>query len=120
MREELINKLTDIISHQTGWTHAVDCASVDVAYFILAREQKMLDEIEKPLKHADERMSVVDCGDNSCLFKKPKTGMRTNGGCRCYQNGTWNTESRIALQAMPQAIRLALAKIRELRGEKNG
>ena len=25
----------------------------------------------------------VDCGDNSCLFKQSKGGMRTNGGCRC-------------------------------------
>lgn len=24
-----------------------------------------------------------DCGDNSCYFAKNKTGMRTNGGCRC-------------------------------------
>lgn len=23
------------------------------------------------------------CGDNSCLFNKPK-GMATNGGCRCH------------------------------------
>lgn len=25
----------------------------------------------------------VDCGDNSCLYAKKKTGMRTNGGCSC-------------------------------------
>lgn len=25
----------------------------------------------------------IDCGDNSCRFAKNKTGMRTNGGCRC-------------------------------------
>lgn len=24
-----------------------------------------------------------DCGDNSCVCAYPKTGMRTNGGCRC-------------------------------------
>jgi len=29
-------------------------------------------------------MIELDCGDNSCLFaKRPLTGMRTNGGCRC-------------------------------------
>lgn len=25
----------------------------------------------------------LDCGDNSCLYAENKTGMRTNGGCRC-------------------------------------
>jgi hypothetical protein len=24
-----------------------------------------------------------DCGDNSCKYAKTRTGMRTNGGCRC-------------------------------------
>ncbi len=27
---------------------------------------------------------TVDCGDNSCLFAESRTGMRTNGGCRCF------------------------------------
>lgn len=26
---------------------------------------------------------TLDCGDSSCFFTKVKTGMRTNGGCRC-------------------------------------
>jgi len=26
----------------------------------------------------------IDCGDNSCLYAVKKTGMRTNGGCRCF------------------------------------
>jgi hypothetical protein len=26
---------------------------------------------------------ALDCGDNSCFFAERKTGMRTNGGCRC-------------------------------------
>lgn len=29
---------------------------------------------------------MFDCGDNSCRFAKNKTGMRTNGGCRCFEN----------------------------------
>lgn len=34
-----------------------------------------------------QNLSQSDCGDNSCLFDgKGKGGMRTNGGCRCYQN----------------------------------
>lgn len=27
----------------------------------------------------------LDCGDNSCHFKK-SGGMRTNGGCRCFDS----------------------------------
>ena len=26
----------------------------------------------------------LDCGDNSCRFALRKGGMRTNGGCRCF------------------------------------
>ena len=31
----------------------------------------------------DEEPDGLDCGDNSCLYARRKTGMRTNGGCRC-------------------------------------
>src|SRR5687767_12632029 len=31
-----------------------------------------------------ERLSSLDCGDNSCWFAKSRGGMRTNGGCRCF------------------------------------
>jgi hypothetical protein len=27
-----------------------------------------------------------DCGDSSCWFALKKSGMRTNGGCRCSDN----------------------------------
>ena len=33
-----------------------------------------------------KELSTLDCGDNSCYFAKNKTGMRTNGGCRCLSN----------------------------------
>lgn len=33
-----------------------------------------------------QRLAKSDCGDSSCIFTKDRTGMRTNGGCRCYQN----------------------------------
>ena len=40
--------------------------------------------------------SPVDCGDNSCICAPvERGGMRTNGGCSCFE-GTW---SHIALQA---------------------
>lgn len=28
-------------------------------------------------------MTMPDCGDTSCLYAEDRTGMRTNGGCRC-------------------------------------
>ena len=34
----------------------------------------------------------LDCGDNSCLYAPKKTGMRTNGGCRCAYNNTTLTQ----------------------------
>lgn len=36
--------------------------------------QSVLDGLELP---------EMDCGDNSCAFATKRTGMRTNGGCRC-------------------------------------
>lgn len=33
-----------------------------------------------------------DCGDNSCYFAKDKSGMRTNGGCRCLRNDPRSVE----------------------------
>ena len=32
----------------------------------------------------EQELDVVDCGDNSCLFAEARGGMRTNGGCRCF------------------------------------
>jgi hypothetical protein len=29
---------------------------------------------------------ILDCGDHDCLFAKDKSGMRTNGGCRCLKD----------------------------------
>lgn len=28
----------------------------------------------------------LDCGDNSCYFAKNKSGQRTNGGCKCFND----------------------------------
>lgn len=40
----------------------------------------------------------LDCGDNSCLFALERTGMRTNGGCRCLQELHLSTVQRINLE----------------------
>lgn len=29
-------------------------------------------------------VDALGCGDNSCIFRKPR-GMATNGGCRCFE-----------------------------------
>ena len=45
----------------------------------------------------------VDCGDNSCICSsvpRGRRGMRTNGGCRCFRNGTPKEISRKAHQAV--------------------
>jgi hypothetical protein len=31
-------------------------------------------------------LEQIDCGDSSCVFAARKTGMRTNGGCRCLKD----------------------------------
>lgn len=28
----------------------------------------------------------IDCGDSSCIFATSRSGMRTNGGCRCLRD----------------------------------
>lgn len=34
---------------------------------------------------ANEERPNLDCGDSGCKYASPRTGMRTNGGCRCDQ-----------------------------------
>lgn len=66
----------------------------------------------------------LDCGDNSCNFAKNKTGMRTNGGCRCFDKAGIRTRSTIkaSIEMLPlllsaraelEALKAALEKIRE-------
>lgn len=50
---------------------------------------------------------VIDCGDSSCLFAPKKSGMRTNGGCRCYRNAGFADSGTMAAQQMlPEIARL--------------
>lgn len=41
--------------------------------------------LEKAKENSDSHVTL-DCGDNSCSFAENKSGMRTNGGCRCAEN----------------------------------
>lgn len=49
----------------------------------------------------------LDCGDNSCRFAKNRGGMRTNGGCRCFENAGFGPSAvGAALQMLPEITRL--------------
>jgi len=42
------------------------------------------------LKQAREAaLQKIDCGDSSCRYATNKNGMRTNGGCRCAGNASF-------------------------------
>lgn len=52
-------------------------------------------------------MIELDCGDNSCSFAKNKTGMRTNGGCRCFKNaGFGRSVIQSAHEMLPELLEL--------------
>lgn len=71
----------------------------------------------------------MDCGDNSCMFAKERTGMRTNGGCRCLEKfevydeneKRWNRHELRELREYIMGLRVerdkALADANELRCE---
>ena len=52
----------------------------------------------------------LDCGDNSCQFAINKTGMRTNGGCRCVEELYFD---KIALKTRVAELEQILTKIGE-------
>jgi hypothetical protein len=58
----------------------------------------MKKEIEELFIKGIAKLKNYDCGDHSCYFAKDKSGMRTNGGCRCLSN-------------LPSQLRLAIISI---------
>lgn len=44
-----------------------------------------------------EALMELDCGDSSCWFAQKKSGMRTNGGCRCLCSLPQKTRHHIYL-----------------------
>ena len=44
-----------------------------------------MNDLHSIFEQFDKVAETLDCGDNSCMFKKRDRmgGMRTNGGCRC-------------------------------------
>ncbi len=55
-----------------------------------------------------EEAIELDCGDNSCYFSKDKTGMRTNGGCCCFENAGF---SRSAIKSAYDMLPKFLAEV---------
>lgn len=80
----------------------------------------MLDKAEKDLKEERKYLAItngrlelaklilvslnIDCGDNSCRFTLDRSGMRTNGGCRCLGHIV-SSEKRREAQAFLLEIR---------------
>ncbi|MBY0274706.1 hypothetical protein K2Z84_05160 [Candidatus Binatia bacterium] len=53
---------------------------------------------------------VLDCGSNSCRFAATKGGMRTNGGCRCFERAGFGPSAvQAAYQMLPEIARLRAA-----------
>jgi len=51
----------------------------------------------------------LDCGDNSCLFAEKRTGMRTNGGCCCFED--------LSRHELAQQVAIVARYISDLRKE---
>lgn len=62
-------------------------------------------------------MRDIDCGDHSCMFAKSKTGMRTNGGCRCFDHAGFSKDPiRAARQMLPELLELR-DRVKQLESE---
>lgn len=69
--------------------------------------------------------SEIDCGDNSCQFATSKGGMRTNGGCTCYEKAGFHRSAIRSAQLMLPEIRrlreaLQESQARESRAREEG
>jgi len=62
-------------------------------------------DLQEELRIAVQNLDL-DCGDNSCVYAKKKGGMRTNGGCRCFQDFV-GLKRRSIERVIKLAIRLA-------------
>lgn len=57
-------------------------------------------------QYARALIAELGCSDSSCAFQlKRPTGMRTNGGCRCWYNIDHKHGVRRAMMRLAQAIR---------------
>ena len=72
-----------------------------------AEYEKIIAELEGALEFE------CDCGDNSCRFvkKESHSGMRTNGGCRCFEK----TENRLKIMKHMHEVKKALQKLKDFK-----
>jgi hypothetical protein len=70
---------------------------------------EIIESLPEPAEHEQAAQdAVIDCGDNSCIFKPSGAGgMRTNGGCRCYERAGFGASAvEAARKMLPEVLRL--------------
>lgn len=82
-------------------THALELAAHAAG---VEEERERTRERHKHLDAALDLLENIDCVDGSCLFAKDKTGMRTNGGCRCIENMSRST-ARLVFNSLARALK---------------
>ena len=64
--------------------------------------------LSKELQKVSEVVAKMDCGDSSCLFAVKKGGMRTNGGCTCFDRGpNGQLVATLLIEMLPDLLELA-------------
>jgi hypothetical protein len=62
-------------------------------------------------------MELPDCGDSSCVFAEKKTGQRTNGGCRCFDDAAYGPKAQKELLRLARHLAITLrgaARVQEV------
>lgn len=72
---------------------------------MLTTEQLL--EIRKRADAATPIPNDMDCGDNSCRYASKKSGMRTNGGCRCLEGVGFSRSTIKSFDEMLNEVRHA-------------
>jgi hypothetical protein len=66
-------------------------------------------EILEETKRLRGIRAEIDCGDSSCRFAKDKSGMRTNGRCRCTRGRDYSRVVYLAQRSESLADALDVA-----------
>ena len=83
-KKDVIEELTVALKSNADGQVLIDKLMQDVLKLEAQLTQRTAElEAAKAELNTVRRDAGLDCGDNSCLYAMNKTGMRTNGGCRC-------------------------------------
>lgn len=63
--------------------------------------------LSKELQKVSEVVAKMDCGDSSCRFAKSRRGMRTNGGCTCFDRPNCRLAMIAVIDALPALLQAA-------------